>query len=152
VKDLRFVKEILMDLDPTLRDDWQEEGYQAALILLSSLQCGSDPGDLAAFTRLPWSVVIAVRQRMITAELWSERTVCRDIWLTKDGGFEETQFWMDVLVAEGLVERRWVEEEGVYRYFAKNLYSSSRKATCFVFTGVHYSENLICSSSRLRVK
>jgi len=129
VKDLRFVKETLMVLDPTLWDDGQEEGYQAALILLSSLMCGPRAGDLAAFTRLPLSLVIAIRKRLITAELWSETTVCLDHWFAPDGGFKDNMFWMDVLVAEGLVVRHWIEEEGTYRYFAKEFDPVAKKTT-----------------------
>jgi len=121
VKDLRFVRETLLELDPTLLDPGEEETYQAALILLSSLICGPDASDLAAFTGLPLSLVTTIRRRMITAELWSETTVCLDAWYREDGGFWDTHFWMDVFVAQGLVVRRWMVEEDEYRYFAKEL-------------------------------
>jgi len=129
VKDLKFVRETLMELDPTLGDDAQDEEYQAALILLSSLICGPDARDLAAFTQLPLSLVIAIRQRMITAELWSETKVCLDDWYTKDGDFKDTLFWTDVLVAQGLVVRRWMEEEGAYRYFTNEFDPAAKKTT-----------------------
>lgn len=128
MKDLKFVRETLLELDPTLRGREEEEAYQAALILLSSLICGSDAGKLAAFTGLPLSFVTAIRQRMITAELWSETTACPDAWCTKDGGFMDTLFWADVLVAQGLVMRRWMDQEGAYRYFASEFDPESGKA------------------------
>lgn len=78
MKDLQFVKETLIELAPDLRGSEEGEAYQAALILMSSLQCGPGAADFAAFTGLPPSLVAEVRKRMIAAELWSETGVCLD--------------------------------------------------------------------------
>jgi hypothetical protein len=56
---------------------------------------------------------------MIRAELWTELDVCCDHWCVSDGGFRTTAFWLDVLVEQGRVVRRWVEEQGQYRYWAQ---------------------------------
>lgn len=127
MKDLTCVKETLLELDPTLGSDEEDEGYCAALILLSSLVCGSDAAELTEFTQLPLSFVTAIRERMIAAELWSETTVCLHDWYTKDGFFRTSLFWADVLVAQGLAVRHWAEEAGAYRYFAREFAPEARK-------------------------
>ena len=58
---------------------------------------------------------------MIRAQLWTEIDAACDHWYRSDGAFCTTFFWLDVLVAEGRVVRRWVEEEGRYRYWAEEL-------------------------------
>lgn len=45
--------------------------------------------------------------------------MCCDHWYASDGMFCTSYFWLDVLVAQGRVVRRWVEEEGDYRYWAE---------------------------------
>jgi len=118
MKDLQSVKETLIELNPDLLGSEEEEAYQAALILLSSLPCGPGTADLVAFTGLPPSLVAEVRGRMIAGELWSETGDCLNSWFTKNGVFRDVVFWADVLVAQGLLVRRWVEHDGSYYYFA----------------------------------
>ena len=55
---------------------------------------------------------------MISAQLWTDIDVCCDHWYGSDGAFCTTYFWLDVLVAQGRVVRRWVEMERQYRYWA----------------------------------
>ena len=42
--------------------------------------------------------------------------MCCNHWFLGDRVFSSSSFWADELVAEGLVIRQWVEEEGQYRY------------------------------------
>jgi hypothetical protein len=116
--DLRFVKDTLSELDPTLDHDKRNASYNTALVLLSALVCGPNTGRLAAFTELRTDFVDAIRQRMIQAELWTDSDVLCDHWFVRDNVVSLSAFWSDTLVGEGLVVRRWDEEVGNYRYCA----------------------------------
>jgi hypothetical protein len=116
-KGLRFLKETLLELDPSLEGAEADECYEAALVLLSALACGPDTTALADFTELPREFVATIRQRMIRAELWTELDVSYDHWFVTDGVVCTTFFWLDVLVAQGRVVRQWVEKDGQYRYW-----------------------------------
>lgn len=115
---LKFVKDTLLEMDPSLRDTEPDDSYDTALVLLSALAKGTDSSRLAAFTGLPLEFVAAIRQRMIRAELWTEVAVCCDHWEVAQGVVSTSAFWSDVLVAEGCVVRRWDEDSGEYRYWA----------------------------------
>jgi len=114
--DLQFVKHILSEIDPSLDGSQQNEAYNAALTVFSAIVCGPDPRGLAAFTGLPIEVVATIRERMIRAELWTELDVNCDHWFVAEDVVSSTAFWVDVLVAEGLLVRNWDEAEGDYRY------------------------------------
>jgi len=115
--DLRLVKETLLQLDPSLAGTEEDERYKTALLLLSALACAPDTTRLAEFTQLPREFVAPIRQRMIRAQLWTESDGCCNHWYVADGVFCTTFFWLDVLVAQGLVVRQWDEEVGEYRYW-----------------------------------
>jgi len=78
--------------------------------------CGTDTIRLAAFTGLPCSLIAPIRRRMIQAELWTDNEACLDHYFVAEGLLCARCFWLDVLVAEGLVLRTWDEEEGQYCY------------------------------------
>lgn len=113
---LQFVKERLLEIDPSLEGREGDESYKTALVLLSALALGPDTARLAKFTQLPREFVATTRQRMIQAELWTEADTCCDHWFVGDAVFCVGIFWADVLVAEGLVIRQRVQEEGQDRY------------------------------------
>jgi hypothetical protein len=92
---------------------------RTALDLLAAIACGSETTRLARVTKLPREFVANIRQRMIRAELWTDLDACCDHWYVSDGVICTIDFWLDVLVAQGRVVRRWVEEEGHYRYWAE---------------------------------
>jgi hypothetical protein len=118
--DKNFLKETLLELEPKLEGAEEDDSYKTALVLLAAITCGSDTTQLAQVTELPRQFVSKIRQRMITAELWTELgAACGENWYASDGGFCTTYFWLDVLVAQGRVLRRWVKEEGQYRYWAR---------------------------------
>lgn len=116
--DLQFVKDTLLDLDPSLDGSETDEVYNTALVVLSALSCGPDVTRLAAFTGLPEAFVAAIRPRMIRAELWTDVSVSCDHWLFGEHNVDLVTFWVDVLIAEGLVIREWDENEGEYWYCA----------------------------------
>jgi hypothetical protein len=115
--DLKLVKETLLQLDPSLAGTEEDESYKTALLLLSALACAPETTRLAEFTQLPREFVAPIRQRMIRAQLWAESAACCDHWYVADGVFCTSFFWLDVLVAQGLVVRQWDEEVGEYRYW-----------------------------------
>jgi hypothetical protein len=116
--DLQFVKDTLLDLDPSLADSAPDRTYNTALVVLSALTCGPDITRLAAFTGLPEAFVAAIRDRMIRAELWTEISVSCDHWQVGAHNLDLAAFWADVLIAEGLVVQRWDEDKGEYCYCA----------------------------------
>ena len=126
VTNLRFVKEMLLKLDPSLASTQEDKSYNTAIVLLSAFACGPDTTRLAEFTHLPREFVAMLRQRMIQAQLWSETDVFCDHWDVAEGVFCTTFFWVDVLVAQGLVVRQWVEGAGQYRYW-DNTFAQERE-------------------------
>ena len=87
--------------------------------MLSAMFLGPDTTRLVEFTRLPWTFIATVRERMIRAQLWTDSSTRYDHWFFGDCEIRPGSFWVDVLVAEGLAVRRWVEEEDDFRYWAK---------------------------------
>ncbi|HEY7097386.1 MAG TPA: hypothetical protein VH437_11720 [Terriglobales bacterium] len=110
------VKALLLELDLDISIQQQPGFYNTALVLLSAPICGSDTGRLAKFTGLPPSFVAPIRKRMMQAELWTETKACCEGWFAEDGVLCPRCFWLDVLVADGLVMRAWDENEGQYCY------------------------------------
>lgn len=110
------VKGLLSELDLDISIQEQPELYNTALVLLSAPICGPDTTHLAAFTGLPCSFIAPIRRRMIQAELWTDTDVRSDEWWVADGVLCERCFWLDVMVAKGLVLRIWNEEVGQYCY------------------------------------
>ncbi|HKV81428.1 MAG TPA: hypothetical protein VJP02_24990 [Candidatus Sulfotelmatobacter sp.] len=68
------------------------------------------------FTGLPRAVVEPIRQRMISPEIWTVTDANCDHWYFADGVFAVRYFWLDVLVGNGLVTRKWDNDEGAYGY------------------------------------
>ena len=116
-KDLQFVKDTLLELDPGMDGSEQNKYYLTALVAVSALLCGPDTKRLAKFTELPWDFVETIRQRMVQAELWTERDIVCDHWFGEGKLVCTAAIWLDVLIAEGLVVRQWDEETGDYRYY-----------------------------------
>jgi hypothetical protein len=118
VKDISLqpIKEAVNKLDPTLEDSEEDDSYRTALVLVSALVYGPDTRVLAEFIDLPCEFVEAIRQRMIQAELWTEMGVLCDHWFGEGYTIFPVSFWMDVLIAQGKLLRRWTEEQGQYTY------------------------------------
>lgn len=114
--DLQVVKDTLLELDLIIDIEEQPEFYNTALVLLSAVICGPDTRNLAAFTGLSRSFIAPIRRRMLQSDLWTEIEACSGDWYVAQGLFCTTSFWLDVLVAQGLVVRTWSEPEGQYCY------------------------------------
>ena len=110
------VKSVLAELDLDIAIQEQPEFYNTALVLLSAPICGPDPARLSKFTGLAHSFIAPIRRRMMQAELWTDTEVHCEEWYAVDGMLCAKYFWLDVLVAEGLVMRAWDEAEGQYCY------------------------------------
>jgi hypothetical protein len=113
--DLRLVKEMVEELDPELRNQEDDLGYRVAVVLLSAVQLGPDVAKLSRSTGYEMALITDIWLRMQRAELWNEMDVCCDHWFLNNM-MSSTQFWLDVLVAEGLAQRRWSDEKGDYTY------------------------------------
>jgi hypothetical protein len=124
---LELVKQILWEIDPNLNGVEEDESYQTAIVLLSALSKGPDTTRFVEFTGLPRPFIATIREGMIRAELWTESETNCDHWFIGDSGIRPCCFWPDVLVAEGLFVRQWVEEEGNFRYWAKEFASQVRQ-------------------------
>ena len=116
-KDLQFVKDTLLELDPSLDCSEENEFYLTALVAVSALVCGPDTKPLAKFTGLPRDFVDTIRQRMIRAELWTEIDIFYDHWFGSLNFVRPTAIWLDVLIGQGFLLRCWDEETGDYRYY-----------------------------------
>jgi len=110
------IKDLLSELDLDVSIEERPAFYNTALVLLSAPVCGPDTARLAAFTGLPYSFIAPICRRMIQAELWTHNEVHCDDWYMAEGALCARCFWLDVLVAEGFVMRKWNEEEGQYCY------------------------------------
>jgi len=111
--DLQFVKDTLSELDPSLEGGTPDDFYLTALVLVSALVCGPD----TEFTQLPREFVQAIHQRMIPAELWTEIDVFCGHWFGEGNTVSTTAICLDVLIAQGLVVRKWDEQEEDFRYY-----------------------------------
>jgi hypothetical protein len=69
---LEFVKETLLEIDPSLNGAEETESYKTALVLLSAMFLGPDTKRLEEFTQLSRTFIAPIRDRMIRAELWTE--------------------------------------------------------------------------------
>jgi hypothetical protein len=114
--DLQFVKDTLREIAPDLNEKDSAGTYNTAQVVVAALHCGPDIERLATFTRLPRPFIATIRRRMIEAELWTDLGVRSGHWEPAPGILDSTAFWLDVLIAEGMVVRRWEEEVGDYLY------------------------------------
>jgi hypothetical protein len=114
--DLKFLKKTLIEIDPSLERCEEDESFKTALVLLAALSCGPNVGRLADITHAPREFVTTIRRRMIQVGLWTELDVCCDHWFASASVLRPAAFWSDVLIAQGLVTRKWFEEDCEYRY------------------------------------
>jgi hypothetical protein len=110
------VRDLLLEFNLDLAIGEQPELYNTALVVLSAPFCGPNANNLAAFTGLPSSFIVPIRRRMIQAELWTDTDVHCDGWFERNGVLSLQCFWLDVMVARGLVLRIWNEEVDQYCY------------------------------------
>jgi len=108
----------LEDLDPTLKGREIDDDYRTAVVLLAALK-GPDLKTLVEFTGFDRAFIAKIRSRMMDAEIWTDVYVSCDHWFSANGDFEGVAFWSDVLVAEGLLGRKWMKDEGYCRYWTR---------------------------------
>jgi hypothetical protein len=95
-------------------NSWEgnQEGFETALLLLLSRDFGTDPKLLASLTGSSLGFVQTFASRARAVGLWvGEKVVCEH-WEQNCGKFA---FFCDVLVAQGILERR-KNEAGTYAY------------------------------------
>lgn len=107
---LPFIKKEVHRLDPALNES--EDYFKTAVVMLSALKVGTDVDELVKFTRLP-EPFIAERVGRLNASGIFDGDEIRANWFDEENG--GIAFWMDVAVAEGLIERtnnaEYVEEQ-----------------------------------------
>lgn len=79
----------------------EDEGDQAALVLLSSLEVGTKVRDLARFTGVPFKRVSTFVSRLKSNGIFKGDKIYAD-WFDENGGIS---FTLDVLVATGMMAR-----------------------------------------------
>jgi hypothetical protein len=106
------MKEDVWKLDSTLAED--SSIFQAAMILLTSALVGPWSDRIATFLGYAPALVQAVAARLYDARIWENDEV------RSENGFDpETgggAFIADLKVAEGLLTRRWSEEDQQFVY------------------------------------
>ena len=88
-------------LDPTMSE--KDEAFFIASVLLSGLAVGADYKQISKFLGVRSGKVFKYKKNLEEAEIWTKdgRTSCN--WFNKKTG--SIAFWMDVLVAQGMLER-----------------------------------------------
>ena len=77
---LESIEKTLLEIDPGLNGAERYEFYKSALVVLSAMFLGPDTTRLVEFTRLPWTFIATIRERMIRAQLWTESSTRYDHW------------------------------------------------------------------------
>jgi hypothetical protein len=94
------VKLGILELDPDL--DPQSQKFRTAVILMAAAYMVGPRIDLLlSFTGYPLPFVAEISRRMRENDLWSDDGVATDGWF--EGDKVAVGFWLDCLVAEGLV-------------------------------------------------
>jgi len=95
---LQQVKALIRKMDPNL--DEKSDTFKVATFLLASAFFGPNAKRLSLFTGLPFSFIKPHADRLRKSGVWQKDKVCCQ-WDKSDIGF-----WLDVCVAQGLVERK----------------------------------------------
>lgn len=69
---LKFVKEVLEELDPAMKGCEDEPGYRTAIVLLAALELGPNVDALSRFTGYSPDFVREIACRSVEAGLWTE--------------------------------------------------------------------------------
>ena len=99
MKTLNDVKRMIRELDPYL--DEGDRFFEAAVIMLSALVVGADEQAIAQFSGIPLERIEPRAQKLRRSGRWrGQRTIAR--W--DDAALGDISFWIDTLIAEGLLE------------------------------------------------
>jgi hypothetical protein len=88
-------------LDPKVEPG--SDTFNAAVVTLASAIVGPNIRRLAKLTKLPLAYVTTIGRRLRENGIWMGSKVACD-WNDKESGAIE--FWLDVCVAQGLLERK----------------------------------------------
>ena len=87
-------------MDQNLNEE--DTSFKAAVVLFSALEVGPSAPKVAEFTGYPLTLCQEFSARLRESGVWKDgKTHCE--WF--DEKYGEIAFWMDVCVAQGLVER-----------------------------------------------
>jgi len=100
-----FEKEV-QRLDPEIKLD--DPCFKTGVMLLASIQVGANADRLAKFCRYSRDFVRPRARRARKNGIWQYDAVSCDWFDEKSGG---VAFWMDVMVAEGIMKRRPFREK-----------------------------------------
>lgn len=96
------IKQIVHEMDEGLTDE-SDPAFRIAALLLSSLQVGPDVIALTVYTGEHAEWIASIADRLVRSKVWTADGKVQANWFDDEtGGIE---FWMDVAVGNGLVER-----------------------------------------------
>ncbi len=99
--DLPYLISEVKRLDPKLNEG--SEDFSTALMLLAALVLGTNEKMISRFTGLPLYFIRPRADRLRKNKIWiGNKTFCD--WFKK--GYGGIAFWIDVLVAQGMLNRK----------------------------------------------
>lgn len=98
--DLLYLIAEIKRLDPKAQEG--SEDFSTALMLLAGLIVGANEKKISQFTELPLYFIRPRAKRLREHGVWDGNKSCVDWFRKGEGGIA---FWMDVLVAQGLMKR-----------------------------------------------
>jgi hypothetical protein len=110
---LQSMKRDVWNIDPTLAED--SSTFQIAMILFASEVVGPWSEGIATFLGYPRAIVEVVAARLYEGRIWENGEVRYEKW--SDPNIGGTCLFMDLMVAEGSLIRRWSEKDQQFRYF-----------------------------------
>jgi hypothetical protein len=141
---MKRIKEMVKELDPSLEGAEDHVDYKTAVVLLAALLEGTGVQRLAAFTGYSEDFIAAIASRMRKAELWVEDHFYWEHW-PRGGSIHPAVFWMDACVAEGLLVRRR-EDGDVFRYYPQpELYDRLRRRVHGGCRSKKWGDHCFCS-------
>jgi hypothetical protein len=121
---LQSMKEDVWKMDPALAED--SSAFQAAMILLASELVGPWSDRIATFLGYPPALVEVAAARLYEARIWENDVVHCEKWFDSEKG--RLAFVVDLMVAQGMLIRRWSEEDQQFAYRAIDMPVISRLA------------------------
>lgn len=112
-----FVLESLRTDVQTINPAWVEGtyGFQAAMVLLASEMLGPYASRISTFLDYSPSLVQVIGSRLYEAGIWEKDEVRCESWFDPLKGGMALR--LDIMVAEGKLQRRWSEEHQQFRYY-----------------------------------
>jgi hypothetical protein len=121
---LQLMKRDVWNMDATLTEDTYI--FQAAMVLLASELVGPYADRIVTFLGYPRGLVQVIAARLHEARIWEKDEVRFENWF--DTEKETVAFLLDLMVAQGLLIRRWSEEKKQFAYCAPDVTEAPRFA------------------------